>query len=1165
MTVTTEETAGLGALLRQRGFAALLATQFLGAMNDNAFKVIVSLVLLKLGSGAVAGLDGRALLGITGAVFVLPFVLFSGLAGQLADSFDKRRLLAVAKALEVPAMLLAYAGLAAQSVPMLLGTLFLLSTQAAFFGPAKYGILPEMFPPQRLTGANALVQSSTMLAIILGTALGGYLLQASGGHAGWLVLALVAIAGLGFAASLGILRAPQQPGLQRIRPRLAPWAGLGAGAQILRAEPNLRLAVLGSAWCWGVAALVTAALLAFASQTLLLAEARAGELQATVGIGIALGALAASRLAGGRIALGGVPVGASLIFLALLVLPLAGSYAAALLPLALLGFGAGFYLVPMEAFTQATCPPEQRGRLMGIAAVLDGVAMLLGSLAMSGLAALGLTPAGILWAAAASIGVPLVVSWKVLPMPGLRMLLRLVLGLVLRLRVEGADKVPASGGVAVVANHVSYIDAALLLATCPRPLRFMSDESHYRMALLNPFMRAANAIPVQAGSRRSVVAALAAARDAVKAGDAVGIFPEGGFTRTGQLLPFQRGVERVLDGTGAVAVPVCLDGLWGVPGSWQGGRMWALGKWLRLLRRPIVTVRFGDPLSAEAARAPELHQRVQRLSSAIAVERAPASALLHRRVVRVAKRRWRHPAIADTTGRKLTYGELLIGLILLRRRLKGRLGPARHVAVLLPASAGAVMANVALAMLDRPTVNLNFTAGPDAVRAALETAGVDSIVTSRKFIEKAGLEALVAGERRVLALEDVLKDIGKGEKLRAAALALLVPARLLSVLLDAGRADAARTATVLFSSGTTGTPKGVVLTHRNIQGVTGAAERALEIDPQYGFLGVLPPFHAFGYTVLLWLPLLVGARAVYHANPAEGKVVARLVDEHKLTVMVTTPSFLAGWLRVGEPAQFASLRYIVTGAEKLRPELAEKVQELLGQPVLEGYGMTEMGPAVGVSLPPVTRGAVTQTGSRPGSVGQPFPGVAFRIVDRETGADLPVGQEGMILIDGPGRMAGYLNDPARTAAALQDGWYVTGDIGRLDEDGFLYVTDRLARFSKLGGEMVPHGAVEAALAALPGIEAAAVVGVPHATKGEQLVAFVVPAPEVPFDRSAVWSALQAGTLPRLWLPRADALVPVEALPTLASGKLDLAGLRAQALARGEGERTAPQARDVSAV
>jgi acyl-[acyl-carrier-protein]-phospholipid O-acyltransferase/long-chain-fatty-acid--[acyl-carrier-protein] ligase len=503
---------------------------------------------------------------------------------------------------------------------------------------------------------------------------------------------------------------------------------------------------------------------------------------------------------------------------------------------------------------------------------------------------------------------------------------------------------------------------------------------------------------------------------------------------------------------------------------------------------------------------------------------------LGRAFMRMAKQRRSALCMADSTGRELTFGRALIASLLLARIVRKRTVGEPLVGVLLPASVAGALANIATSIAGRVPVNLNFTAGREAMAAAIERTGIRTILTSRMFLSKAGLEEMPG----MVFLEDLLAQTSAGAKVAMAIATAVLPAEAL-MRLFVQEQDADSLATVIFSSGSTGVPKGVMLSHRNVLENVDAAMRVFELGSRDVMLGVLPFFHSFGFTVTLWLPLLSGFAAVYHPNPMDAKTIGELASKYHGTVLISTPTFCLSYVRKIDPEKFAHLRYAIVGAERLREPIAAAFKDKFGIDLIEGYGCTEMAPVVAANLNP----------SRNGSVGRPLPGIAAKVVDPETSEPLPSGTEGLLLLKGPNQMIGYLGEDQRTRDALRDGWYVTGDIAAIDEDGFIRITDRLSRFSKIAGEMVPHMKVEEEMQSIVGEPYSGIVtSVPDETKGERLVAFYTDPSITP---QQLWDRLSATDLPKLWIPKRDDLRHIEAIPTLGSGKTDLRAVRQLAL------------------
>jgi acyl-[acyl-carrier-protein]-phospholipid O-acyltransferase/long-chain-fatty-acid--[acyl-carrier-protein] ligase len=372
-------------------------------------------------------------------------------------------------------------------------------------------------------------------------------------------------------------------------------------------------------------------------------------------------------------------------------------------------------------------------------------------------------------------------------------------------------------------------------------------------------------------------------------------------------------------------------------------------------------------------------------------------------------------------------------------------------------------------------------------------------------------------------------------------MSLLFPTRALLHFAGGATTRCDDTATVIFSSGSTGAPKGVVLTHRNILSNLDGIEQIIEFTHGDVLMGVLPFFHSFGYTGTMWFPLTSGFGVVFHPNPTDAKTIGELAQQHRATILISTPTFCGAYARKVPSEHFATLRYAIVGAEKLREPVARAFKERFGVTLLEGYGCTELAPVVSANMPETDEHGLPRLGSKSGSVGHPLPGIAAKVIDPDTGDGPIFGTPGLLLIKGPNRMQGYLGDPVRTAEAIRDGWYVTGDVAIVDEDGFIFITDRLARFSKIAGEMVPHGRIEDVIATFLGDAAAvSVTSVPDDVKGERLVAFYTDQTLRPAD---LWDRLCRTELPKLWIPKRDDLRLIDAIPALGTGKVDLRAVR----------------------
>ena len=1120
-------------VLGEKGFHPFLWTQFLGAFNDNLFKIVVSLLAVQLASGAEAARN----LSLVGAIFITPFLLFSGYAGQLADIYSKRTVLIVTKSLEIATALLAFVALVFGRLEITFAVLFLFALQATFFSPAKYGILPEMLSDRDLSRANGLLEMSTFVAIVAGTAIGSYMLAVWNNDL-WIVGAVVlAIAVVGTATSFGIPHTVAASPNAKFR--LNPFGEIADGLKRLSGDRVLSLTVIGISYFWFLGSLLQLTTVLFGTEVLKLDGRWIGLLTAFAAIGIGAGSMAAGRLSGDKVELGLAPVGSiGMGAFAILLSQSTTSVAAAAFNLTMVGFFGGLFAVPLNALLQQKSGNEEKGRLMATNNFLNMVGVMFAS--------------GALWLCSSVVGLAAnqiflvlgvltllasIYVLSVVPEFAIRFSLWLLTHTIYRIRIVGQEHVPARGPALLVCNHMSHVDGFLVASCVQRFIRFLVYKPYYDLKAFNWLLRRMNAIPVAAGNRRDMVASIARAREELQRGHVVCIFAEGSISRTGNMLPFKRGFERIVDGLDAPIIPVYLDRVWGSIFSFKGGRFF--WKWPVRIPYPV-TIAFGRPL-ASSTPAAEARLAMMELGSQVASDRRPANESLGRQFARTAKHQWGSLCMADSTGKTLTFGRALVGALLLSRSIRRQAPNERHIGLLLPASVGGALANVATTFAGKVAVNLNFTAGRPAMAHAMMQCDIKTILTSRVFLSKASIEPMEG----MVYLEDILGQIKPAAKLATLVLAYLLPFWALRRLYLQDDGGANSIAAVLFSSGSTGVPKGVVLTHRNILANIDSITQIFEVTRRDVLVGVLPFFHSFGFTATLWFPLVAGFGVVYHPNPTDAKKIGELAERYRVTFLMTTPTFCATYIRKCRPEEFAHLRYAMVGAEKLREPIATAFREKFGIDLLEGYGCTEMAPIVAANVPNVLDHGERQVGVKPGTVGHPVPGVVAKIVDPETGEGPLFGKPGLLLVKGPNRMIGYLNDPDRTRDVLRDDWYVTGDIAVIDEDGFIHITDRLSRFSKIAGEMVPHIRVEDCINAVLGESyTSAVASVADSAKGERLVAFYTN-PDLPPHE--VWDRLCHSDLPKLWIPKRDDLHFIESVPTLGTGKVDLRAVQRLAM------------------
>lgn len=1113
-------------------FGWLNTTQFLGALNDNIFKLLIILFII-----GELGQDASKVAPLAGIVFVVPFLLFTAFAGKTADRFSKRNIVVWTKLAEVVVMLVGCTAFIVGSQIFLYVVLFLMAAQSAFFAPAKYGIVPELVEKERISRANGFLESMTYLAIVIGTALGPMLTQITSKRFVLMGSICVALAGVGFFVSLHIRQTPAAGVSERAS--VFFWRDIWRTLRSIRHEKELLLTVFASAYFLLIGGFIYCNLIPYGMQHLSLSETQSGYLFVVAAVGIGAGAFWAGKLSGRGVEFGVVPLGALCLTFSSAGL---GLFSVGLYPVCififLIGLGAGLFIVPIHAFIQLRSPPERRGQILAASSFLGWVGVFLASgviYLISGM--LGVTAAQMFVALSMMTLVLSVVTVILLPDFLVRLICVLLTRLCYRIKVTGIENLPADKSALLVCNHVSFVDPLLLAATQQRRIRFVMDRDFYNIWWLRPICKLMKVIPISTqDGPKQIVSSLKQARRAMDEGFMICIFAEGALTRNGMLRSFRPGFERIVKSSSYKIIPAYIGGAWGSIFSYHHGR--PLSRLPEKFPYPV-SIHFGKAMPADSS-AEQIRQKVTELSCDYFDGLKPARKSLANHFVRTARSNWRKRCISDTTGKRLNYGQTLVSTVALSNKIKEITTKQDKVGILLPSSGAGALANLTVAMLGKVSVNLNYTASEQATKMAIEQCGIKTIISSRGFLEQSGNIKTLPG---IVFIEDIVSQIQWSAKLRAYLKAIFLPC---SFLAKSKGFSADCLATIIYSSGSSGKAKGIMLSHHNILSNIQAVKMVFKINPDDDVCGVLPLFHSFGYTCTFWLPLISGVSVSFATNPLDAKAVGKIASENKATLLFAAPSFLLNYTRRVQREDFATLRFIMVGAEKLKQRIADCFEDKFGIRPMEGFGTTELSPVVSLNLHHFESAGSYQVGNKQGTVGHPIPGVAVRIIDIESSEPLPLGHEGLITVKGPNVMLGYLGMEKETREVLKDGWYNTGDIGCIDEDGFLKITDRLSRFSKIAGEMVPHlGIEEAYHNALETEERlVAVTSIPDAKKGEELVVLHL-------DRAGgpdkLHEIITKSELPNIWKPRRDNYIRIEEIPALGSGKLDIMKLKKIAL------------------
>ena len=1118
-------------LLAERRFAPLFWCQFLSAFNDNLLKNALVFLLL----WGVGGEGTGALVALASAVFIAPFFLLSGLAGEMADRFDKALLARRLKGAEIAVAGVAALGFLLPSAPLLFAALAGFGTVSALFGPVKYAILPDHLPRERLTAANALVEFATFAAILGGTIAGGLAVGGGGGAVpSWLVGGSVVA-----CAVLSWLAARLIPPTGEAAPDLAVRRNILASTldllRELRADRRVWRASLITTWFWLAGSVALALLPSLVKDVLGGTEAAATLALCVFSVGIGAGSALAADVAGGRIVMLPSVLGAALMGAALLDLwwttrGLASPAPAAdlsaflarpgavrsLIDLALVAVAGGLVVVPAFAAVQAWSGAERRARAVAGVNVLSSGAMAGGALVLALAQHMGLgAPAllGLLGAASLLAAALMLAALPTNPArDGLWMLFRVLY----RLEVRGAEHLAAAGPRSVVAlNHVSWLDATLAVALLEREPVFAIDSGVARRRWVRPALRLFRALPLDPTkpfATRTLI-------QAVQGGETLVIFPEGRLTVTGSMMKVYDGAALVADKAGAEVFPVRIEGLEATPFT----RL-RPGQVRRLFPKVVVTALEPTRLALDPALVGRKRREaggaaLQGVMSDLIWRTTPIDRTVFEAVAAAAARHGRgRAAVEDPLSGKLSYRRLLAGAAVLGRELAPLAAEGEAVGVLLPTANGAAATVLGLVSAGRVPAMLNFTAGAANLRAACAAAKVGAVVTSRRFLKGAKLGALaeeLGRDARVIYLEDVGAGIGALDRLRG----LLRGGRPLA---PGRRPD--DPAVILFTSGSEGMPKGVVLSHRNL--LANAAQAAARIDfgREDKVFNALPVFHSFGLTAGLVLPLVSGVPAFLYPSPLHYRVVPELIYGSNATILFGTDTFLAGYARTAHAYDLRSVRYVLAGAEPVKPSTREVWLEKFGLRVLEGYGVTETAPILALNTP---------MANRFGTVGRLVPGIEARL-DPVPGIE----DGGRLRVRGPNVMLGYLHaDRPGELDPPPGGWHDTGDIVSIDAQGFVRIRGRAKRFAKIGGEMVSLAAVEALAAELWPGAASAAASLPDGRKGERVVLLT----EQPGATRAAFSAHARSK------GAAELMVPAEvrvvrAVPLLGSGKTDFAAV-----------------------
>lgn len=1122
-------------LLRSKRFLPLFITQFLGAFNDNFFKnAFLAYITFRVAGNA--GAKDQLHIVLSGALFILPFFLFSATAGQLADKYNKATLARLTKLGEIIIMLIASAAFLSGNAWSMQAVLFCLGVQAAFFGPIKYALLPQHLHEDELILGNAYIEGGTFLAILLGT-ISGELLGAKPGYDLIVCSILFACAIIGYVSSLRIPSAP------------APVPGLKVGFNIWREtwrivgmsrkRRDVFLSILGNSWFWFVGATFLAQIPLYTKTIIHGDETVIAMLLTMFSLGIGAGSYLCNRLLKGKIEATYVPIAAIGMSVFGIDLYFASSHTPhpgegviwgvqqfiahgaswrVLIDLMLLAVCSGLYIVPLYAIMQEFSPKEERARVIAANNIINALFMVGSALVTMLLVSLQYTiPQIFLTVSLLNLAVAVYIC-QLLPDAFLRSVARFILRRLYHVEVKGLENFNAAGDkVLLVANHTSFLDAALIAAFLPEKISFAVNTYIARQWWMKPFLALVDAYPLDPTNPLATKSLI----EKLRGGSKCMIFPEGRITVTGSLMKIYEGPGMIADKAGAQLLPIRIDGAQYTPFSRLRGKV-------RLRWFPRITITLLPPRkfyvdesikgrNRRQLAGAQLYDIMARMMFDSSQWREPLfTSLLSAAQIHGKK----HEIVEDIERKPTNYGRFIKASFGLGSALHRICENQRHIGMLLPTATSSSITFFALQAYGYTPAMLNFTSGGAQLLLACKAAQVETVITSQRFVEVAKLEHVIRDLTQsaieVVYLEDVRRQMRLKDKLTAM-IGSWFPTMLHNYTSDVEAEDAA---VVLFTSGSEGTPKGVVLSHANLQANRYQLASRVDFGPQDVVFNCLPVFHAFGLTAGTLLPVLSGIKTFFYPSPLHYRIVPELIYDTNSTILFGTDTFLSGYAKLAHPYDLHSVRYVFSGAEKLKEATRQAYAEKFGVRIFEGYGATETAPVLSTNTP---------MQNRAGTVGRMMPGIEFEL-EKVPGIE----EGGKLWVRGPNVMMGYLRaEHPGMLQPLEEGWYDTGDIVTVDPEGFITIKGRTKRFAKIGGEMVSLTAVETAVSNLWPQHLHAVVTVPDAKKGEQIVLLTNNATA---ERDALVTHFRDSQMTELSLPRK--VVILRNMPLLGTGKLD---------------------------
>ena len=1058
---------------------AFLFVVFCNAVVDVAHKVLLQNIAFKVFDGSLQVIW----ISIINAMIIIPFLLLFTVSGYLSDKYNKKNIIvygAISSFILSVLMIISYLS---GNFYFAMFSLVLLAAQSAIYSPAKFGLILDIYGKKNLARGNAALQAISIIAILFSIAIASFIFESFYNLNNLqtittkeelltailpLTYYILPVAFLEMLASLLFLRRIntsyiKNDDLHLDKKELFQGKLLAKNIKIISSNDVIFLAVIGLSVFWGISQATMAVFPSFAKMYLNITDVFMinGVIGAS-GIGIAIGAVLYSRISRHYIEVGTIPLASFGMALTLYLSTIVQSPLLLGISFLLFGVFGGMFVVPLNALIQFNAKKRVLGTILAGNNWFHSLSMF-SMLSMTTVVSYyDFDPLNTIYLILLITIIGTLYTVYKLPQSLILLFLKTIVGFKYKLEVNGVKNIPPSGGVLLLGNHISWIDWAVVLMAVPKEVRFVMDKTIYSKWYIKWIFRMFNAIPISNASSKTTIKIIAKQLDE---GNIVVIFPEGSITRNGHLGEFKKGFEKILEltNTDVKVVPFYIRGLW------ESMFSRANQKFKKSNRTNSVTISFARYMKKENANIISVKKQIINLSTKSWQEHIKNLKPLNETIFNRLKELKNNMIFTDSTGLELSGHKFLTASIVFKNLLKKQI-ENQNVGILLPSSTAGAFINYSVLLMGKTAVNLNYTSQIETLKYCISKAQIKSIITSRKFIEKLELRGIDLKEAfedvELIYLEDLRQNISKAKSLSVFLSVKILPS-FLSKLIYLTKTKKDDTVLILFSSGSEGTPKGIELSGDNILGNAQQIANIINVNDEDIILGSLPLFHAFGIVVTTYLPLIEGIRCVAHPDPTDGLAIAKLISSYKVTIMCGTSTFFRLYTKNQKihSLMFESLRLVVSGAEKLREDVRIEFKKRFAKDILEGFGTTETSPVATCNLPDVLSPDFSiQKGQKAGTVGMAIPGTTIKVVDPVTFKELKVNEEGMILISGIQVMKSYLDDEERTKKALKvinaKTYYITGDKGKLDEDGFLTIVDRYSRFAKIGGEMISLGAIE---------------------------------------------------------------------------------------------------------